>query len=610
LKEDKIQQEDQKKIVVAEDRAVGSIGWNVIASIFRFSGGVSFALLFILFMILGQVLLFSVYFWLNSWAAESQLEQNRHRDRNLAIFAGLVLATLIVSMSAAILYFLMMIKIAKNLHNEMLSKVLYSPLRFFEANPLGRILNRFSRDQAAVDEILPLTSFDFIRSSVWCLGSTILVMVGNPWVLLSLLVIVPLFLSIRNRYVKCSREIKRLDGISKSPVFELFSSVLEGLVSVRAYSSQERFKTEFDARTDYNNRAWFAFMSLARWIGFRMDYIVAAIISAAALIAVITRNSIDPEVVALSLTYILQMTGVFQWAVRQSAETENLMTSYERVYSYTTLPPEDELGDQAMHVDSDWPRTGELKFADVRIRYRPELDDVLKGVTLDIRDKEKVGVCGRTGSGKSTLFKSCFRIIPITSGNIFLDGIDISKISLDDLRSRLSIIPQDPVIFSGTLRYNLDPLDHYSDQDILQILSVLNLSELLSRLPDGLDTVVAESGTNFSAGEGQLICVARALLRPSRLLFVDEATANVDKATDQLIQKVLREHFKDRTVMTIAHRLDTIVDSDKIVVMDKGIVAESGPASALMSKEDGIFYSMARDANFKVDAGSPSSSAS
>ncbi len=228
---------------------------------------------------------------------------------------------------------------------------------------------------------------------------------------------------------------------------------------------------------------------------------------------------------------------------------------------------------------------------DLKIRYRDELDYVLKGVSVKIKGMEKVGVCGRTGSGKSTWFKSCFRLVEPTDGSILIDGIDISKISLGNLRSKLSIIPQDPVLFSGTLRYNLDPFQSHTNEEVERVLEILNLKELMTRLPHGMNTLIAESGSNLSAGECQLICVARALLKPSKILFIDEATANIDKDTDKLIQNVIRTHFKDRTVMVIAHRLDTIIDSDKIAVLNHGVLEEFGSPLEL-AKHDGIFSSM------------------
>eukprot|EP00475_Leptophrys_vorax_P014260 TRINITY_DN20660_c0_g1_i1.p1 TRINITY_DN20660_c0_g1~~TRINITY_DN20660_c0_g1_i1.p1 ORF type:complete len:828 (-),score=189.95 TRINITY_DN20660_c0_g1_i1:24-2222(-) len=592
---------DPYSIIDLEDRSTGGISSQVYRSLFGYGGGLWRFCICIGVLACAQGSLFAVLFWINHWAQESESVQKENLSSNLIIFVALVAATMLIAVMGAFGYFTFMVKSARNLHDAMLKSVVGAPIRFFEANPLGRILNRFSRDQSAVDELLPMTSYDFLRCTVTCIGAMILVFLANPWILLSLIFILPLFYTIRNHYVACSRELKRLDGMLKSPVFEMVSSTMEGLVSVRAFGRQDVFMQVFQEKVDANNKIWFSYIGLARWIGFRMDYLVAVIIGLTAFLGVLLRTTLNPADVALSLTYVMQITGTFQWTIRQSAETENLMTSVERIVSYCNLPREEKLNEANYDLPKNWPSEGRIEMRDLHVRYREDLAYVLRGVNTVIEDKEKVGVCGRTGSGKSTWFKACFRLVEPCGGTIFIDGVDICKITLNDLRSKLSIIPQDPVIFSGTFRYNLDPFNLCTDDEINNVLEILELNRLISRLPQGLETPVAESGSNFSAGEGQLICVARALLKPSRILFIDEATANIDKHTDQIIQKVIRHHFKDRTVLTIAHRLDTIIDSDKIVVMDKGVLAESGPPAKLLEKPGGIFNSMMASAKMHAN---------
>jgi ATP-binding cassette, subfamily C (CFTR/MRP), member 1 len=353
------------------------------------------------------------------------------------------------------------------------------------------------------------------------------------------------------------------------------------------------FMNLFMKKVDHNNRAWYAYLYLSRWIGFRLDFVSSLMVLTATLGAVGVKSTTNSGLIAFALLYVLRLTSLFQWAVRQSAETENFMTSLERIYTYAKLPEEGLRVNVSNRPPSTWPEKGEIKVVDLKVRYRPELDLVLKGFNMHIRPSEKIGVCGRTGAGKSSLFASFFRLVNHDSGKIYIDDMDISTIGLDDLRSKLSIIPQDPVIFSGTVRYNLDPFSLYSDEDIWSALDAVQLRATIEKLPDGLETKLAEYGGNFSAGEGQLICVARAILKPSKILFVDEATANVDKTTDELIQKVLRTKFIDRTLITIAHRLNTIIDYDRILVMDNGQAAEFGTPSELLNMPNGIFKSMA-----------------
>jgi ABC-type multidrug transport system fused ATPase/permease subunit len=492
-----------------------------------------------------------------------------------------------------------MVRTSNSIHDSALKSTLNAPIRFFEANPVGRILNRFSRDQSVVDESFPMTSFDFVRTAIVSIGAIVLVMIGNPWVLFSLVLFVPIFLILRKRYISTSRELKRMDGVTKSPVFEHFSASLEGLVSIRAFTYQATAFQEFLSKVDINNRVWFSFTVVSRWIGFRMDFSVAIILISTALLAVIARNSINPGVVAVSLTYVIQISGLLQWCVRLSAEVENSMTSFERLFRYCNIEPEELDGDKIV-PPNDWPKQGKLEIKDLKVRYREGLPYSIKYLNTSVDHAEKIGVCGRTGSGKSTLFKTCFRLVNPTEGSILIDGVDICKIPLNNLRSMLSIIPQDPVIFSGTLRYNLDPFGEYSDERIENVLDVLELRKLISRLPKGIYTEIAESGGNLSVGESQLICVARALLKPSKILFIDEATSNIDKETDRLIQKVIRSEFSDRTVLVIAHRLDTIIDSDRIFVLDSGEIAEIGNAKQLFQRKDGIFRSMAEQAGISL----------
>jgi ABC-type multidrug transport system fused ATPase/permease subunit len=374
-----------------------------------------------------------------------------------------------------------------------------------------------------------------------------------------------------------------------------FSSTLDGLTTLRAFNMQSHFMNAFMKKLDYNNRAWYSYLYLSRWIGFRLDFVSSLMVLTATLGAVGVKSTSNSGLIAFALFYVLRLTSLFQWAVRQSAEAENFMTSLERIYTYSTLPDEGIRIQNSNRPSKDWPSRGEIKVIDLKLRYRSDLDLVLNGLNLNILPSEKIGVCGRTGAGKSSLFSAFFRLVNAESGSIEIDGIDISTIGLDDLRAKLSIIPQDPVIFSGTIRYNLDPFSLYSDDAIWDALEAVQMKSVVEKLPEGLQTKIAEYGGNFSVGEGQLICVARAILKPSKILFVDEATANVDKRTDELIQNVLRTKFKDRTLITIAHRLNTIIDYDRIVVMNEGKVAEFGKPLELLSIPNGIFKSMASE---------------
>ena len=578
-------------IIEKEDRVEGAIGFGMYKKLFQSVNSYFLIFIFLAIAIGCQVSAVGCDYWLSRWANQS-VEDQSHRINHI-VYAAFGGGALLLSLIRSQMFFRMMLRAAVRLHNGMFKGVLYSPMRFFESNPVGRVLNRFTKDQSALDEFLPMSLWDVVQLGILLTSIIVVVALTNPYALMSLLVILPVFYYVRKRYVASSREIKRLDGITKSPVLAFFSSTLDGIATVRAYGMEEQFMKNFIQKIDRNNRVWFSHLYLSRWIGFRLDISSALMVFASALAAALTRSSVNASTVAFSLLYVLRLTAFFQWFVRQSAEAENYMTSLERIHTYSELPSEGELVIESNRPASEWPQAGEIEVSNFQMRYRPELPLVLKGLEFKINAGEKVGVCGRTGAGKSSLFSAFYRLVNKDSGSIIVDGVDINSIGLDDLRSKLSIIPQEPVIFSGTLRYNLDPFSIYSDEDVWNALEIVQLKETVAKLPNGLETVVAEFGGNFSSGEGQLICVARALLKPSKVLFVDEATANVDKETDRVIQKVLRTRFEDRTVITIAHRLNTIIDCDKIIVMDQGRVAECGTVEELLKVEGGKFRSMA-----------------
>jgi len=319
------------------------------------------------------------------------------------------------------------------------------------------------------------------------------------------------------------------------------------------------------------------------------------IIFFAALFSVVNRDSLESGLVGLSITYALQVTATLNWMVRMSSELETNIVSVERVKEYSETPTEAEWIIPDSRPPDEWPDAGNIVIDEFDLKYREGLPLVLKQINCDIKPGEKVGIVGRTGAGKSTLTLALFRILERAGGRIMVDGVDIAKIGLQDLRSRLTIIPQDPVLFSGTLRLNLDPFDTHTDDELWKILELSHLKNFVSGLDEGLLHPVSEGGENLSVGQRQLVCLARALLRKSKILVLDEATAAVDLETDELIQQTIRREFADRTVFTIAHRLNTIMDYTRIMVLDKGFMMEFDTPQALLAQR-GIFYNMARDA--------------
>ncbi|CAF2705919.1 unnamed protein product [Rotaria sp. Silwood2] len=569
---------DMNSIVKCETSVDGAIKWNVWLKLFtspplRWFG----FFLMIIFMLTNEALYDFTNRWLALWSGKNKNEQQSLFY--IYIYLGSVLSILIVALIRVGIIFYIMLHGSTYFHNQMLKGILHTSLRFFESNPSGRILNRASKDQQILDESLPLALIDTMQYLLMTLGSITIIGMTNPWVLLILIPLIPSVLWLRQFYIRSSRQLKRFESATRSPIYTLFSSSLDGLTSIRAFRVQEGFLNMFMERIDTNSRAFFTFFATTFWFGLRLDIMISLLTFVTATLSVVLRHQIDPSTAALSISYCITLTGLFQWGIRQSAAAENFMTSAERIHEYGQLIPESHRNnnenDFLIQPVNDWPSRGIIEFKDYTFRYRQELDPVLKNLNLRIESKEKIGVIGRTGAGKSSLLQALFRLVDQStiSGNILIDDIDIGHLSLDYLRSHLSVIPQVPILFCGTLRYNIDPFKQFSDEECLQALEAVQLKQLVRNHPDGLHLLVAEMGTNLSAGERQLICVARAILKKSRILLVDEATANVDHATDRIIQDVLADKFHDCTILTIAHRLNTVVNSDRILMLQQGEVA-------------------------------------
>lgn len=583
------QEIDRHAIIVAETRDTGEISSQVWRSYFAASG-CCFLLCCAFTLALAQLGFNGCDLWLSFWSSQ-QYNDVLEPDEYIYIYAGIVGFTVLMLFIRSWVIMIVLVRAAASLYNKMFRGLLYSPLRFYEQNPAGRILNRLTKDQAVLDEILPVNLLSLLGVAVFVLGMLAMAFYALPVILLVLVPAIPLFMWIRSYYLTSTREIKRLDALSRSPIFSLFSATLGGLPVIRAFQSESILTEQFYKLVNINTQAYFALLVCVRWLGFRLDLTCSLFIASTAFLAVYTTGAggdIQGARIALGLSYVISLTGWFQFVVRQGAEVENDMTSTERIVAYTNLPRE---GERYLNSPPpEWPQRGLVEFQNVSMRYRPELPLVLRHVNLRFEPREKIGVCGRTGAGKSSLFQVCFRLVEeLCQGQVLIDNVPIHTIGLADLRSKLAIIPQNAAIFSGTIRYNLDPFGAYHDSQIWDALRDVQLYDKIHSLPEGLYTPVAEQGGNFSAGEGQLLCIARCILRPSRILFVDEATANVDPETDHLIQRVIRAKFVDRTVITIAHRLTTILDCDKILVMDAGQVVEFATPAELLSNPESFF---------------------
>nr|XP_020740072.1 multidrug resistance-associated protein 4 isoform X2 [Odocoileus virginianus texanus] len=593
--------ENVQVTLTEETRSEGKVGFKAYKNYFT-AGAHWFIIIFLILVNLAaQVSYVLQDWWLSYWANQQsalnvtvngQGNVTEKLDLNwyLGIYSGLTASTVLFGVARSLLVFFVLVSSSQTLHNQMFESILRAPVLFFDRNPIGRILNRFSKDIGHMDDLLPLTFLDFIQTFLQVIGVVGVAVAVIPWIAIPLVPLGIVFFVLRRYFLETSRDVKRLESTTRSPVFSHLSSSLQGLWTIRAYKAEQRFQELFDAHQDLHSEAWFLFLTTSRWFAVRLDAICAVFVIVVAFGSLILAKTLDAGQVGLALSYALMLMGMFQWCVRQSAEVENMMISVERVIEYTDLEKEAPWEYQKRPLPS-WPHEGMIIFDNVNFSYSLDGPLVLKHVTALIKSKEKIGIVGRTGAGKSSLIAALFRLSE-PEGKIWIDKILTTEIGLHDLRKKMSIIPQEPVLFTGTMRKNLDPFNEHSDEDLWNALEEVQLREAIEDLPGKMDTELAESGSNFSVGQRQLVCLARAILRKNRILIIDEATANVDPRTDELIQKKIREKFAHCTVLTIAHRLNTIIDSDKIMVLDSGRLKEYDEPYVLLQNRDSLFYKM------------------
>ncbi|CAI0545474.1 unnamed protein product [Linum tenue] len=581
-------------LIKQEERETGTVSWKVLDRYTTALGGRLVVMVLFTCYTLIEVLRVSSSRWLGIWTNQSSSE-SYNLPYFLSIYALLSLCQVSLTLGTSYWLIIASLRAAKRLHDSMLDTILRAPMLFFHTNPLGRVINRFAKDLGEIDHNVAGFANMFLNQ-VWLLLSTFaLIAIVST---LSLWAVMPSFILFYSAYLyyqTTSREVQRLESITRSPVYAQFGEALNGLSSIRAYKAYDRMADINGKAMDNNTRFTLVIISSHRWLTIRVETLGAVMIWLIATFAVLENQKAKNRIAfasttGLLLTYALNITSLLSAALRQASRAENSFNAVERVGAYMELPSEAPAVIESNRPPSGWPSSGSIEFSDVVLRYRAEIPPVLHGLSFVVAPSEKLGVVGRTGAGKSSMLNALFRIVEVERGEIVIDGCDVGKIGLMDLRKVVTIIPQVPVIFSGTVRLNLDPFSEHNDAELWEALERAHLKDVIRSNPFGLDAEVLEGGENFSVGQRQLLSLARALLRRSKIFVLDEATAAVDVRTDALIQKTIREEFKSCTMLVIAHRLNTIIDCDRILVLDDGRVKEHATPEELLSNEESAFY--------------------
>ncbi|KAL3283296.1 hypothetical protein HHI36_006444 [Cryptolaemus montrouzieri] len=499
----------------------------------------------------------------------------------------ILLVAIILTIIRSLLFFRICMKASTNLHNTMFTNILEATMRFFDTNPSGRILNRFSKDMGAIDEVLPNSTLMTIQVFLISFGVLGITFIKSYWMIPPTIILGVILMWFRKIFMKSAQNVKRLEGVAKAPVFSYVAASLDGLSTIRASKAENMVKIEFDDIQDQHTATSYLFMISFEAFGLYLDMVTITFLVIAMLQFLFNDDALGGDA-GLVISQSLLIIGMLQYGIRFTAEVAGQMTNVERVLQYTKLDKEGPfLTLPANKPSADWPEFGHITFKNVYLRYVADEDPVLKNLNLEIKPTEKIGIVGRTGAGKSSFISALFRLAPM-DGTITIDGVDISKLGLTKLRSKISIIPQRPTLFSESVRNNLDPFGKCKDEVLWTALENVELKGAI----ESLDMKVSEGGSNFSVGQRQLLCLARALVRNNRILVMDEATANVDPQTDALIQRTIRKNFEDCTVITVAHRLNTIMDSDKVIVMDAGQIQEFDSPHNLLQDHNGFFSKM------------------
>ncbi|GMT31383.1 hypothetical protein PFISCL1PPCAC_22680, partial [Pristionchus fissidentatus] len=593
---------DARQLTQAERVEVGRVKYAIYYDYFK-SMGMSLFLLFVTGMFISTGISMARNFWLSDWSNDNQRSVSSNATQSMTVGVRLGVFAILGFSEVFLLFFGMLsllfggVAASRNLHTPLVHSIFRAPMSFFDTTPFGRVLNRIGKDIETIDIQLPFNVQFFFSCILQVTSTLVIIMISTPMFGVVVIPLAIIYYSVLRYYIATSRQLKRLESITRSPIYSHLSESIQGAATIRAYNLVDRFCKISENKVDTHVQCRYLNYVANRWLSVRLEFVGNCVVLFAALFAALMRDSVSSGVIGLSVSYSLTITFVLNFAVRQISKLETNIVSVERVKEYSEVPTEAEWrNEDGSGPPPEWPSEGRISLNNYSTRYRPGLDLVVRQLNADIGAHEKIGIVGRTGAGKSSVTLALFRMIEPAEGQILIDGVNIATLGMHDLRSNLTIIPQDPVLFSGTLRFNLDPFGRYGDDDLWRSLEMANLREFAAGKTDGLDHEITEGGENISVGQRQLVCLARALLRKSKVLILDEATAAIDQNTDALIQKTIRQEFDTSTVLTIAHRLNTIMDYDRIIVLGDGRIVEFDSPSNLLADRKSEFYSMAKKA--------------
>ncbi|KAH8921178.1 P-loop containing nucleoside triphosphate hydrolase protein [Atractiella rhizophila] len=599
LEESKVESRKRagKKIIQEEDRASGSVAFSVYVA-FAIAGGAFLGIVLLLSLALFSSIGVLNNYWLVWWEVDAF---NQSRGFYISIYGGLGFAQTLFSFLMGLAGVIAGYQASKRLHNAAFRRVIRAPQYFFDTTPLGRILPRFSSDVNVLDNSLNGSIRIVLSTFGQLAGILVIIAIVLPWFIAPLAVISAVFFLIAKFHRPSAREIKRSNNLLRSGVAAHFSESIAGTSTIRAYGETARFVRDNQRAIDLENSAYYLSYCNQHWLGVRLDIIAMSLTLSVTLLSVgLAKTSVTPAQVGLVLSYVTQISQALGFLVRESATLETEMNNAERLIYYAhKIVQEAPAVVKGRPSDLAWPETGSLSFKDVRMIYRRGLPEVLHRVSFEVKAGEKIGICGRTGSGKTSLLMALFRVVELASGSIEVDGEDISKMGLETLRSRLAIIPQEPLLFNGTLRSNLDPFGEYDDARLNDAIKHCHLNDSPTHRFH-LDTKIEDEGANLSVGERALVSLARAIVKDSKIYLIDEATSSIDQEKDSKIQETIRCELKDKVVMCIAHRLETIIGYDRILVMNEGKIAEFDSPERLALTPSSLFGSMCSSADISL----------